>query len=62
MNINSLDGLRGFACLLVVFAHAGRMGLGAGVMGVQMFFVLNGFLMAYLYNTGNASYEKLVTF
>ena len=53
-NIPSLDGLRGLACLLVVFSHAGNQGLfypikGTGQIGVMLFFSLSGFLMSYLY-------------
>ena len=53
-DIPPLDGLRGLACLLVVFSHAGNQGLfypikGTGQIGVMLFFSLSGFLMSYLY-------------
>lgn len=54
--IPSLDGLRGIAAWLVILSHTnnaiGRKFLfvsGAGQTGVMLFFVLSGFLMAYLY-------------
>lgn len=49
--IPALDGLRGLACLLVVYAHQGGGG-GAftlGAIGVMLFFILSGFLMSFLY-------------
>jgi peptidoglycan/LPS O-acetylase OafA/YrhL len=52
----TLDGARGVAALIVVVSHGANLGLlpaelggGAGQMGVILFFVLSGFLMAYLY-------------
>ena len=55
--IRSLNSLRGIAALVVVVAHfsgatgwlGGLPGLGAGQIGVMLFFVLSGFLMSYLY-------------
>ncbi len=48
--LDALDGLRGLACLLVYFTHLGQnLRLGPlvvlGFTGVQIFFVLSGFLM-----------------
>lgn len=55
--IRSLNTLRGLAAFIVVFAHYskssllfnGLAGRGAGQIGVMLFFLLSGFLMAYLY-------------
>lgn len=55
--IRKLNALRGIAALVVVVAHfsgatgwlGGYPGKGAGQLGVMVFFVLSGFLMAYLY-------------
>ncbi len=56
-HIRSLDGLRGMAALLVLFAHFSGyekvwenvLGGGVGQLGVMIFFTLSGFLMAFLY-------------
>jgi len=50
----ALDGLRGLACLLVIFCHAGYVHFvpllrGIGSFGVMIFYTLSGFLMAYHY-------------
>jgi len=44
--IAPLDGLRGFALLLVVADHTWGWFLGAGASGVLIFFVLSGFLLS----------------
>ncbi|MFS8110609.1 acyltransferase family protein [Rhizobium jaguaris] len=43
-----IDGLRALAILPVVFYHAGIPGFGGGFVGVDVFFVISGFLMATL--------------
>jgi peptidoglycan/LPS O-acetylase OafA/YrhL len=66
-NISSLDGLRGLACLLVVFSHAGNQGLfysikGTGQLGVMLFFSLSGFLMSYLYGQRQLGVMQLTSY
>ncbi|MFI5888848.1 acyltransferase family protein [Actinoplanes sp. NPDC051513] len=43
-----IEGLRAVAVLLVVAAHAGVPGLGGGYVGVDVFFVISGFLITSL--------------
>ncbi|WP_338243749.1 acyltransferase family protein [Aurantiacibacter hainanensis] len=70
-HLTALDGLRGFAALLVVISHSANHGLlppilgnGLGKMGVIVFFGLSGFLMGYLYGqkdlTGKALWDYAV--
>lgn len=55
--IHALNSLRGAAALIVVLAHyskssmlfGGLTGRGAGQLGVMLFFLISGFLMAHLY-------------
>ena len=42
--------LRGVAVLLVVFYHLGLMNFRSGFLGVDVFFVISGFLMAVMYD------------
>ena len=44
----ALDGLRAFAILGVMFVHAGVPGFRSGWIGVDVFFVLSGFLITTL--------------
>lgn len=44
-HVAALDGVRGLAILLVVFAHNAPFLLPAGLAGVDVFFVLSGFLI-----------------
>ena len=57
MEIRKLNSIRALAALIVFFTHFsditnwlnGALGGGTGAYGVMLFFLLSGFLMAYLY-------------
>lgn len=44
----ALDGIRAFAVLLVLLFHAGVPFMGSGYLGVDVFFVLSGFIITTL--------------
>ncbi|WP_291993417.1 acyltransferase family protein [Candidatus Accumulibacter sp. ACC003] len=51
-----IDGLRAIAIIAVVFYHAGFPGFSGGFVGVDVFFVISGFLItAQLFNEAAAS-------
>ena len=43
--ISEVDGLRAFAVVVVVAHHAGALGFGGGYFGVDVFFVISGFVI-----------------
>ena len=47
-HVSSLDGLRGLAVASVMAVHAGVPGFDLGFLGVDLFFVLSGFLITSL--------------
>jgi peptidoglycan/LPS O-acetylase OafA/YrhL len=46
--VGALDGLRGVAVISVILFHGGVTWLGGGFLGVELFFVLSGFLITSL--------------
>ena len=50
-----IDGLRALAVIPVVLFHAGVAGFGGGFTGVDVFFVISGFLITRLLWDGMGS-------
>ena len=50
-----IDGLRGVAVLAVAFYHAHVPGFGGGYVGVDVFFVISGYLITRLLETSSAT-------
>jgi len=73
-NMNFIQGFRGLAALLVVLWHASRYlgpygtGLGgklflpAGTMGVDLFFIISGFIMFHTTRDSDGSAQYCVAF
>lgn len=67
MEIRKLNTLRGLAAMIVFITHfsditdwlGGVLGGGSGAYGVMLFFLLSGFLMAYLYLGKELNKENL---
>ena len=72
--INSIQYLRGLAAIVVVFRHLsdrtdkyniivpGFNGIEMGLWGVDLFFVISGFVMVYITNTGETSFKFILNF
>ena len=52
--IDSLDGLRALAVLLVFVGHVDQGGLPGGYVGVEVFFIISGYLITSLLLRENA--------
>lgn len=47
-----IDGLRALAVLAVIFYYAGFPGFGGGYLGVDVFFVISGYLISSIIMNG----------
>lgn len=61
-SLPNLDGVRAYACLLVVISHLPHGQDVLGSIGVGVFFTLSGFLMSYLYVHTHFSVSSLLKF
>ena len=64
---SDIDGLRALACLAVVFYHAFPFYMKGGFVGVDIFFVISGYLISSilyrnLYDTENPGHVNIVDF
>lgn len=55
----ALDGLRAFAVIAVVLYHLGLPGLPGGFLGVDLFFVLSGYLITGLLLDAHDRYGRI---
>lgn len=59
---NDINGLRGWAVLAVVLFHFGVPGVHAGFVGVDIFFVISGFLMTAIIVKGTETRFSVLSF
>lgn len=62
MYIPAIDGLRAIAIISVLLVHAGTPGASLGWLGVDLFFVLSGFLITTLLVTENIKHGRINLF
>jgi peptidoglycan/LPS O-acetylase OafA/YrhL len=56
---SDIEGMRGFAVLVVVLYHAGIPLIGGGFIGVDVFFVLSGYLITQLLVSENSANGRI---